>query len=114
MKTIRNLVSVMALLAITAGAAAEVAPTVRDSKETPVSQPYFSMKGERMFVSLLNVDLTDIRIKVVDNVGRVLYREVIKDELVIEKAFNFERAYEGEYRVVVERNGERFIKRIRV
>lgn len=114
MKTIRNLVSVMAILAITAGAAAEVAPTVRDSEKTPLNQPYFSMKGERMFVSLLNVDLVDIRIKVVDNTGRVLYREVIEDELVIEKAFNFGSAYEGEYRVVVERNGERFVKRIQV
>ena len=58
--------------------------------------------------------MTDIRIKVIDDSGRILYREVIEDELVVEKAFNFENAYAGEYRVVVEQDGEKFIEKIKI
>ena len=111
MKTIRNLVSVMAALAITAATAAPKNPV---SFDTSFADPFFSKKGERVILTLLNVDMTDIRIKVIDDSGRILYREVIEDELVVEKAFNFENAYAGEYRVVVEQDGEKFIEKIKI
>jgi len=114
MKTIRNLVSVMAAMAITAVSAADVTPKTPVSNETHFADPYFSKKGDRVILTLLNVDLDDVRIKVVDYTGRILYTEVIEDEMVIEKAFNFENAYNGEYRVVVEQDGEKFIEKIKV
>lgn len=114
MKTIRNLVIAMAALAITTATAADATPKSPVSLEIGVAKPYFNEKGEHMVMSLLNVELSDVRIKVIDNSGRVLYREVIEGEVVIEKAFNFENAYSGEYRIVVEQGDERFIKKIKV
>ena len=111
MKTVRNLVTLMAAMAITAATAAPKTPV---SLDTPFAEPYFNTQGERVILTLLNVDRTDVRIKVVDYSGRILYMEVIEDEMVVEKAFNFENAFGGEYRVVVEQDGEKFIKKIKV
>ena len=114
MKTSRNRAIAMAALAITTATAADATPKYPVSFEIGVAKPYFNEKGEHMVMSLLNVELSDVRIKVIDNSGRVLYREDIEGEVVIEKAFNFENAYEGEYRIVVEQGDERFIKKIKV
>lgn len=111
MKTIRNLVGAMALLTFTAVSATDAATAIR---EVPATTPFFITKGEKVLLNYLNVEMVDVRIKVIDRTGRVLYWEVIEDEMVVEKAFNFENAYQGEYRVVVEQNGEKFIKKIRV
>ena len=111
MKKIRNMVSVLAALAFTAASATIKTPV---TSEVSYADPFFSKKGERVILTLLNVDMTDVEIKVIDNSGRLLYKELIEDELVVEKAFNFENAYTGEYRVVVEQNGEKFIKKIKV
>lgn len=114
MKTIRNLAGVMALMAFAAVSTAKAATAPFVEKDVPGKEPYLSTKGDRVFLNYLNVDMDDVSIKVIDNSGRILYRETIEDELVIEKSFNFEQAYGGEYRVVVEHNGEKFIKKIRV
>ena len=111
MKTIRNLVGVMAALALTAATAAPKSPV---SNDVTFADPFFSKNGERVILTLLNADMSDVRIKVVDDSGRILYREVIEDEIVVEKSFNFENAYAGEYRVVVEQDGEKFIKKIKI
>ena len=114
MKTIRNLVGVLAALTLTAANAAEVVPTGIVTKEIVYNEPYFTTDGDRVLVRLLNVDLAEIRIKVIDNSGRVLFQEVIEDEVVIEKTINFENAFEGEYRIVVEQGNEQFIKTFEV
>ena len=114
MKTIRNLVTVMAALAITATTASEGSSKNPVVMDTAIADPYFSQKGDRVILTLLNADLSDIRIKVLDDSGRILYREVIEDELVVEKAFNFENAYTGEYKLVVEQDGEKFVEKIKV
>ena len=114
MKTIRNLVGVLAALTLTAANAADVVSTEVVTKEIVYNEPYFSTDGNRVLVRLLNVDLADIRIKVIDDSGRVLFQELIEDEVLIEKTINFENAFEGEYRIVVEQGQDQFIKRFSV
>ena len=114
MKTIRNLVGVLAALTLTAANAAEAVSTAVETKEIVYNEPYFSTEGNRVLVRLLNVDLADIRIKVIDDSGRVLFQELIEEEVLIEKSINFENAHIGEYRIVVEQGDEQYIKRFSV
>ena len=72
------------------------------------SDPVFTKKGNKLFMNLLNLDLEKVTIKVVDSEGRIVYIETIKGELVIEKAFNFENAFENEYTVLVVDANETF------
>lgn len=70
--------------------------------------PAFKRKGNKLYLNLLNLDQEKVTIKVYDSEGRIIFRETFDDALVIEKAFNFERAYEDEYTVVVIDNNETF------
>ena len=70
--------------------------------------PTFKRKGDKLFVNLLNLDQEKVTIKVVDSNGRVVFMETFKDEVVVEKAFNFEKAYEDNYTVIVVDNKESF------
>ena len=74
---------------------------VKILKRIENTKPVFRLKGDRLFLNLLNLEGKDVQIKVFDSNSRTLYKEVIKDETVITKAFNFESAYEDHYTVVV-------------
>ena len=65
------------------------------------TKPVFRLKGDRLFLNLLNLEGKDVQIKVFDSNNRTLYKEVIENETVITKAFNFESAYKDQYTVVV-------------
>lgn len=74
---------------------------VKILKRIENTKPVFRKKGEMLFLNLLNLDSEDVQIKVFDSNNRTLFKEVIKNETVITKAFNFESAYEDHYTVVV-------------
>ncbi len=63
--------------------------------------PVFIKKGEKLLLNLLNLTQGTVLVKVYDSENRLVYNETIEGEVVIEKAFNFERAFEDEYTVVV-------------
>ncbi|MGB5206062.1 MAG: hypothetical protein WBN63_17895, partial [Eudoraea sp.] len=52
-------------------------------------------------LNLLNLDGKDVQIKVYDSDNRTLFSEVIENESIVTKAFNFETAIEDHYTVVV-------------
>lgn len=70
-------------------------------KKTERTKPVFRKQGDKVFLNLLNLDTKDVEIKVIDSENRVLYQEVIKGESLVEKAFNFENAYDDRYTVLV-------------
>ena len=74
---------------------------VKILKRIENTKPVFRLKGDRLFLNLLNLEGKDVQIKVFDSNSRTLYKEVIENETVITKAFNFESAYEDQYTVVV-------------
>lgn len=76
--------------------------------------PVFKKKGGILFLNLLNLDQEKVTIKIVDSEGRIVFRETLKDALVIEKAFNFENAFENEYTVYVVDNDETFKETVEV
>ncbi len=70
--------------------------------------PVFKKKGQIIFLNLLNLDQEKVTIKVYDSEGRVVFKEVIEGDLVVEKAFNFENAFEDDYTIVVIDNNKSF------
>ena len=69
------------------------------------TKPVFRKKGGMLFLNLLNLDGKDVQIKVYDSDNRTLFSEVIENENIVSKAFNFENAHEDRYTVVV-KDGE--------
>ncbi|WP_010516993.1 hypothetical protein [Croceivirga radicis] len=76
--------------------------------------PTFKRKGDKLLVNLLNLEQRDVMIKIYDNQGRVVYKELLEGKLVIEKAFNFENAFENDYTVVVTENDKTFKETVAV
>ncbi|MEM0933747.1 MAG: hypothetical protein AAF575_02035 [Bacteroidota bacterium] len=64
-------------------------------------EPVFIKKGDKLLLNLLNLTQGTVLLKVYDSEDRMVYSETIEGEIVVEKAFNFEKAFEDEYTVVV-------------
>jgi len=78
---------------------------VKILKRIENTKPVFRKKGSRLFLNLLNLDGEDVQIKVFDSENRTLFSEVIENESIVTKAFNFETAHKDRYTVVV-KDGE--------
>ena len=94
-----------AALLILAGTAKAGAVTT-DSDKKPVeerttSTPAVQARGNKVYVNLLNLKGESVTVKVYDQESRLLYLKNFEESPVVEKAFNFEEAYEGTYSVVV-------------
>ncbi len=76
------------------------------------AKPVFRTKGDVVFLNLLNLEQKDVFIKVYDSSYRLLYSEVLSDKLLVEKAFNFERAKKDSYTVVVKDKTNTYYKDI--
>ena len=70
-------------------------------KEVKSSSPALQVVGEKVFVNHLNLNGEKVTLKVYDEENRILYLKEFDQSPVIEKAFNFENAYEGTYSVVL-------------
>jgi hypothetical protein len=65
------------------------------------AKPFFRKTENRVFMNFLNLDKSEVSLKVYDQNYRLVFSETVSDELIVEKAFNFEGAYSGSYMVVV-------------
>ncbi len=63
--------------------------------------PVFVKKGQKVMMNLLNISQGKVLLKVYDNKNRLVFDQAIDGDVVVEKAFNFEKAFEGEYTIVV-------------
>ena len=63
--------------------------------------PVFVRKGQKVMMNLLNVSKGKVLLKVYDSEERLVFDEAIDGDIVVEKAFNFEKAFRGEYTIVV-------------
>ncbi|MDC6367743.1 MULTISPECIES: hypothetical protein [Flavobacteriaceae] len=103
MKTVLNYVTVAALLlSVSVGVANGPAKSEVEKKLIKVElDPVFVKKGDKLFLNLLNLTQETVTLKVYDSEGRLVYKEAVDGKVVVEKAFNFEKAYEDQYTVVV-------------
>ncbi len=86
--------------------------SISDKKESP--KPVFRIKGNKMYLNLLNLDREKVFIKVYDGDARLIFSEKLTDQMIIEKAFNFEKAHIDNYRVTVEDSKSIYSKSIRI
>jgi len=63
--------------------------------------PVFVKKGQKIMMNLLNVSQGTVLLKVYDSEDRLVFDEAINGDIVVEKAFNFEKAFKDEYTIVV-------------
>ncbi|NKI33456.1 hypothetical protein [Croceivirga thetidis] len=88
------------------GGKAKAKSEVEKNLLTIESDPTFKKKGDKVLMNLLNLSQGKVILKVVDSEGRELFKEVIDGDLIVEKAFNFNNAFDDEYTIiVVDHNG---------
>ncbi len=124
MKTIRNFATTAALMLVLGiGMASET----KKGTSLPYSdtepeileyldkgKPIFRKKGDKVFLNMLNLQGDKIEIKVYDSNRRLLFKEIVSNELTVEKAFNFEKAYKDNYVVVVKDSESTYLERVSV
>lgn len=77
-------------------------------KKDETAKPHFRVTKEKLFVNYLNLDKSKVVIKVYDEEYRMVFSEIVMEEMIIEKAFNFKGAYKGNYSVVVSDTNETY------
>jgi hypothetical protein len=65
-------------------------------------KPVFRKKNGVVYMNLLNLDRKDVKINVYDSNERLLFQEIIGNEIVVEKSFNFVNAFDDSYTVVIQ------------
>nr|WP_297787008.1 hypothetical protein [uncultured Allomuricauda sp.] len=111
MKVVKNLTVAAALLISTIGMAnteatdfgkKTVAKYEVEKNLVKVNlDPVFVKKGQKVMMNLLNISQGKVLLKVYDSKNRLVFDEAIDGDVVVEKAFNFEKAFEDEYTIVV-------------
>lgn len=100
-----NIGAAIVMLAGTTVATASVnpvKPVAGKLEKIADANPYMRKQGEKVYLNYLNLNGNTVVVKVLDQEGRLLYIERFKDSPVVEKAFNFETAEAGTYKVEVE------------
>ncbi len=116
MKSVLKNITVATFLMVTALGIAN-GPAKSEVEKSLISvelDPVFVKKGDKLLLNLLNLSQEKVTLKVYDSENRLVFSESIDGELVIEKAFNFEKAYEDEYKVVVSDNAGTYSETILV
>lgn len=87
---------------------------IKISDPSEKDRPVFRQKGNMVFLNLLNLDRNKVEIKVLDSSDRLLYKQVVDDSLLVEKAFNFENAYTDRYTIIVKDNTDSYYENVDV
>ena len=77
-------------------------------------KPVFRKKDGRVFLNLLNSDLSPVDIKVRDAMDRLLFIETMKGTLNIQKSFNFTKAFKGSYTIKVKDGRKVYMEEIEI
>ena len=81
-----------------------------DSEEN--LKPFYKRQNGLVFLNFMNYDMEEVKITIYDACGRKLFRETIKDSLIVEKAFNFNDAFEGVYTIIIRSDSQTFYKTV--
>ena len=76
------------------------------------AKPVFNKNGQKVLLNLLNTDKGDVNITIYDSENRVVFNETVVDTFLVQKAFNFEKAYKDNYLMVVKNRENTFFENI--
>jgi hypothetical protein len=71
-------------------------------------KPFFRKTDNMIFMNYLNLDKSDLSIKIFDAESRTVFTQEVTDEMIVEKAFNFTDAFPGTYTVTVKSAGKTY------
>ena len=80
----------------------------KDNPRVRKEEPFFRKAGDKLYLNYFNREMGDVQIRVIDSENRIVYSETLKSPLVVEKAFNFEKAEKDSYKVVIKDGEETF------
>lgn len=75
-------------------------------------KPFFRTTEKMVFMNYLNLDKSNLSIKVYDAENRRVFSQEVSEELIVEKAFNFTDAFPGTYTVIVKCAGKTYSEEI--
>lgn len=75
--------------------------------------PVVRTTGQLLDVSLLNNQLTTLRLKIEDAEGLLVYEDEVRDVVKVEKRYNLSKLPAGEYTVVLSVGDKSYVKTIR-
>lgn len=76
--------------------------------------PAYRKNEDLVYLNFLNHGMKVVDVEVTDSLGNVLFEETFKDSFVVEKAFNFEAAFEGNYTIAVRTGKKTYYENITV
>lgn len=76
-------------------------------------KPYFRIADERIAINFLNLNKELVTISIYDSENRTVFSEAI-DDIIVEKAFNFEKAFADNYTVVIKTEQKSYYENILV
>ncbi|WP_339629804.1 hypothetical protein [uncultured Maribacter sp.] len=71
-------------------------------------KPFFRKTSNMIFMNYLNLDKAKLSIKIFDAESRTVFTQEVTDEMIVEKAFNFEDAFPGTYTVTIKSAGKTY------
>ncbi len=86
------------------------AVNITESKE--IHKPFFRKSNGTVYLNLLNLKQDNVEIKVFDSDSRLVYGQVVTNESIIEKVFNFKTAQADDYTVVVKNSNGTYYENI--
>ena len=114
-KVILTLALVFTVLSAVANPASVVTTTAFGIESEVLSlDPVFKRKGDKLLVSFLNADQVMVEIRVLDSQNNVVYKERVAGDLIVEKAFDFSKAFNDSYKIVVAYNQNAFEQIVKV
>jgi hypothetical protein len=87
---------------------------IEESERVAYFPANFSQKRGRLTLSLLNPENHTINIFVMDHLGRIVYRDSITDQVVVEKEYNLKKLPAGRYTVLVDNGDKSYTKNVKL
>ncbi|MEJ1223935.1 hypothetical protein [Sediminicola sp. 1XM1-17] len=91
-----------------------VKPLVLRLDDNKIIKPTFRTKGKMVYMNHLNLDGKKVEVKVQDAFGNVIYETTFNETIIVEKAFNFKKANDGRYTVIIKDGVNTYIENVLV
>ena len=92
----------------------EVKPLVLNLGANEIIKPTFRTKGKMVYMNHLNLDGKKVEVRVQDDSGKVIYTTTFNESVIVEKAFNFEQADAGLYKVILKEGNKTYYENVLV
>lgn len=87
---------------------------VDESKRQEYYPAIIQLEKKKVNLSVLNPTKSQVTLSIISRTGELLYRDALKDLVVVEKSYNLSQLPAGEYTVVVDTSKDVYTKNVRL